>query len=89
MQTCEFCEISKNTFSYGTPPVAPCKGLKNFYDQRVICGRDNNEQLVLKLTDTIDNLDGWGLTFVAYYTNKYKFTNLCKKKTKLNIALAD
>ena len=22
--SCEFCEISKNTFSYRTPPVAAC-----------------------------------------------------------------
>ena len=31
---CEYCEICKNTFFYGTPPVAASVVLKNSYISR-------------------------------------------------------
>ena len=34
MFSCEFCEISKNTFSYKTPPVAASEACQNVIDHR-------------------------------------------------------
>ena len=35
MFSCEFCEISKNTFSYRTPPVATSKNLLKCHHLRL------------------------------------------------------
>ena len=45
MISCEFCKISKNTFSYKTPPVAASKNLRSFASDLSCPGTSEKQSL--------------------------------------------
>ena len=49
---CEFCEISKNTFFYRTPPVAASESIYSDFSAKSCWAVEYNDSVIIHIIDT-------------------------------------